>query len=146
MRIAKSTIMRIASKYSIPIIEVEAVNKGFSSIDDYIILISKLEKLSPELIHVRYDLLEEQINTSGIANLLFEIEPNRRPDAKSRRIIIDRLNMMSKKIKHIAFGNGKNTISESAITFLMYAAGISNYSVHENRQEAIVALDELTKC
>lgn len=141
MNIEKETFEKIALKYDVTVTEVEMVYESIKAIGSHILMIAKLNKLTLNLIHVRYELLEMAIQKSGRSLVLIEIEPHRRPDAKARRIIIARLNQIKNLIGHVAFGNGKNMISEDAILFLMSAADITNYSVHNNREEAIEKLE-----
>jgi len=145
LEIESHLISEIGFKHGVSNDEVVTILEGFSIFDNCILSVSHLKDLSAKFVNVQFDFLSQIMNQFKLSFLLFEIEDKRRPDAETRRIVINHLRQLSPIVKHIAFGNGKHTISVNATVFMMSVANITNYSIHQDLEEAKEKLREMSE-
>ena len=113
------------------------VRNSVSLIDENIIVVDEIEKFNAATINVEFDRLEELVKGLDFFSQVILLDGCRRPDAKTRKVIIQRFSKLANRINHISYCVGKNLLIRTSISFVMHASGNDNFSITKTKEASL---------
>jgi len=117
--------------------EIQAIKSRVSLLDENIILLNEIPKVSPFSIKLVFEEMTAFAKELTNCAYLIDISETAVPNAETRRYINAQFQASLANVKHVSFITGRNFIINTAAKFVMYQTNLKSFSIVKNKKEGI---------
>jgi hypothetical protein len=105
-------------------------------IDERLFMLREVPTQTPLTVDVLFDRLEELVTGLDRFAYVVDLTGAKRPDARSRARLRERILRINQRIVHAGVAVGSNAVMRAVANLVAFAAGFRSFSFHDTVQEA----------
>lgn len=110
---------------------------------DNIAVINQIKQPNPAVYEVEFNKLSKLANELGDIYLMVNVQHSNRPNAKNRYFLKTKFNELSESIIYATVVTGKNLFLNTIAKLVLRRAGLKNFDIFENIDEALEHIDSV---